>query len=175
MKDCIKLPLVLVIISIISAVSLAFVYEKTEPIIQDNKMKELRAVQQEFFPEACNFEEVDVPAEIADAREGIKQFFKAFDSEGKEQGSIIVAEGTGYGGTIKLAVGVKDKSIIGVKILSHLETPGLGSRIEGNDFLSQFTGKPDVKEVDAITGATISSSSVIRSVAKSLEYNNEAN
>ena len=46
--------------------------------------------------------------------------------------------------------------------MEHLETPGLGARIEEEEFLDQFIGKPE--KIDAITGATISSTAVIDTV-----------
>ena len=74
----------------------------------------------------------------------------------------------GFGGTIKILIGVDNsKKITGTKILEHLETPGLGERITEDEFLEQFVNKPitlQANEIDAITGATISSTAIIDTI-----------
>ena len=48
----------------------------------------------------------------------------------------------GFGGALDMMVGVNsDGTIAGMKIVSHSETPGLGSRVDAPDYLSQYTGK----------------------------------
>jgi len=163
MNETIKLTTVLTLICILSAVALSFVYESINPIIEENKNNRLRAALKEVIPLADNFKE----AEDIQKFEEIKSIFRGF-KDNKITGYAILLEASGYGGDIKILVGVnKDKEITGIKIMEHLETPGLGARIEENEFLSQFIGKP--KEFDAITGATISSTAVIDTV-KELIY-----
>jgi electron transport complex protein RnfG len=87
-------------------------------------------------------------------------------------GYAVIAKGKGYGGEMKVVVGVDlDNRVAGVYVLSHSETIGVGSRATENTFLGQFTGKtldnlrltPD-GAIDAITGATISSTAVTNAV-----------
>jgi len=61
--------------------------------------------------------------------------------------------------------------ITAIKVLSQNETPGLGSQVSGLSFTSRFSGKsiPDLENIQAITGATISSGAVIDSVKKKAE------
>ncbi len=71
----------------------------------------------------------------------------------------------GFGGDISLMVGFHvDGSVRDVGIVSMSETPGLGSKVDSESFLSQFVGRKEKLEVkvnvDAITGATISSRAV---------------
>ncbi len=88
-------------------------------------------------------------------------------------GYCLKVTGFGYGGYIRIIVGIDTAGVIkGVRILEHQETPGLGSKInevrpgDGEPyFLKQFRGKDATTvaakhNIDAITGATISSKAV---------------
>ena len=94
-------------------------------------------------------------------------------SDGAEVGYAFLAVGKGYGGDIDILVGLEDETTVkGITIISHTETPGLGSRIAESSFTDKFAGlsidevalKQDGGEVDAITGSTISSKAVINAV-----------
>ncbi len=85
------------------------------------------------------------------------------------------SEGAGFGGKIGVMIGIdiKKSSISGIGILSHQETPGLGSRIVETSFTGRFKGKPltgnfkvkkDNGDIDAISGATNSSRGVCLAV-----------
>ncbi len=94
-------------------------------------------------------------------------------SNGAEIGFAFLAVGKGYGGLIDILVGLESETTIkGVTIVSHLESPGLGARITESVFTDQFTGVniADVAlrqkggEIDAITGASISSRAVVDAI-----------
>lgn len=75
----------------------------------------------------------------------------------------------GFGGDMTLMVGFNsDLAVVGVQILSHSETPGLGAKVNDAGYLSQYGGKTgDLalgEDVDAISGATISSKAVLAGV-----------
>lgn len=82
-------------------------------------------------------------------------------------GYCISVTGSGYCGPMRIIVGIDRSGVIqGVKILEHVETAGIGSGITERSFLDQFKGKNAAalsvgKNIDAITGATISSKAVI--------------
>lgn len=92
----------------------------------------------------------------------------------------------GYSGKIHLAVAISlQGKILGVNILSHKETPGLGDKIERtkSSWLKQFEGlsltnpaekrwkvKKDGGQFDALTGATITPRALIKAIYKSLGY-----
>lgn len=69
----------------------------------------------------------------------------------------------------------KDGAVAGVYVVSTTETPGLGTKVDSESFLSQFTGQSDPDlEVDAITGATFSSKGVRNAVSLAIQtYQNE--
>lgn len=87
---------------------------------------------------------------------------------------VVESTGPGLWGPITIMVGFEDdlKTLAGISIVSQNETPGLGARIEESWFTSQFAGKQGPfrlveegtadapEEIDAITGATITSESV---------------
>jgi len=92
----------------------------------------------------------------------------------------------GYASPINLMIGVRhDGTLGGVRVLSHMETPGLGDKIdeEKSDWILSFTGKSlgnppldkwkvkkDGGVFDQFTGATITPRSVVATVKKLLEY-----
>jgi len=79
----------------------------------------------------------------------------------------------GYGGEINLLVGIgSEGSISGIKVISHSETEGLGSKVLEDSYLDNFTGLKSAAEisgVDAITSATISSEAVKKGIVTALE------
>ena len=97
------------------------------------------------------------------------------DAQGKTVGYCIKVEPSGFGGKISMMVGIgTDGEIQGVKITSMSETPGLGAKADDN-WLSQFTGKKanisviksgtaKDSEINAISGATITSKAVAEGV-----------
>jgi len=163
MREEFRLTLTLVVICILSAVALSLAYEKTNLIIQENKDKQLKDALKDVLPSAESFEEIKLSSD------GIKMVFKGLD-KGKVIGLVLLTEKAGFQSFIKTLIGIdlSTKEITNVKILEHLETPGLGSRIEENIFLTQFQKQPLTgQKIDAITGATISSKAVIDSVKES--------
>ena len=90
-----------------------------------------------------------------------------------EIGFAFLAVGKGYGGLIDILIGLEDETTLkGVTIVSHLESPGLGARITETAFTEQFIGiniadialRQKGGEIDAITGATISSRAVVEAI-----------
>lgn len=88
-------------------------------------------------------------------------------------GYIATAAVKGYGGEVKVMVGVdNENTITAVKILSATdETPGLGMNITKESYYGQYSGKKaDFKdsEITAVTGATISSTAAKNAVKEAL-------
>lgn len=86
---------------------------------------------------------------------------------GKLQAVAMEASGKGYGGDVNVIVGfdVAADNLVGISVTTHKETPGLGSRIQEPAFTKQFKAKDPAKaalkkdggDIDAISGATLSS------------------
>ena len=92
----------------------------------------------------------------------------------------------GYGGPIELMVGIAaDGTLLGVQVIAHHETPGLGDYFEHSDWLNRFRGRsltepPERKwtvrkeggEFDSFTGATETPKAIVKAVRLTLEYYN---
>ncbi|MBM3243339.1 MAG: RnfABCDGE type electron transport complex subunit G [Candidatus Omnitrophica bacterium] len=162
MKEMLRFGFILGVICAIAAGLLAGVDALTKPKILAQEKQEEELSLKEVFPLAYNFEEVKDGGETV--------YYRCLDSEGKFIGVAFKASGKGYAGEVKTLVGMlKNGEITGIKILSQNETPGLGSRITASSFTSQFKDKGSLANVEAITGATISSRAVIDSVKKRAE------
>lgn len=156
---------------LIATLVLAMTYEVTKPKIDEQFALEEKEALEAILPEADSFKEKSV--------DGI-EYFEA-SKDGVLKGYCLRVTGNGYGGFIRMLVGVNLQGVIeGVEVLEQNETPGLGSNINqikpGEKepwFLRQFKGKQaaDVevkKNIDAVTGATISSKAVTDAVRKTV-------
>ncbi|MFA5345158.1 MAG: FMN-binding protein [Candidatus Omnitrophota bacterium] len=115
----------------------------------------------EVFPEAVSFIPVIKGNEIV--------YYEARDKKGKLAGACFTATGKSYS-EIKTLVGMfNDGTITAIKVLSQNETPGLGSKVAESEFTDRFRNIKDVSKVQAITGASVSSSAVIEAVKKRAE------
>lgn len=161
-----KTAFILAMFCVIAAGSLAVVYLFTKPRIENNIKMIFDSALREALPAAERFQE-----EVYDGRT------KYVGLKGSApQGFALLVAPQGYSGKIEMLVGVDSSGkVSGLKILSHRETPGLGANIEKASFLEQFKGKrasdkiePKV-DVDAITGATISSRAVCQGVREALK------
>ena len=147
--------LVLVLICAVMSGLLALTNSATAPIIEEAERKANEAARLEVLPAADSFEQV----EIAGVPDSITGVFQA----GNGAGFTFSITTQGYGGknTLKMAVGIDtDGKITGVKVLSHKETAGLGSKITADEgFYGQFPGldAAGAAAADTISGATFSS------------------
>lgn len=104
--------------------------------------------------------------------------FEAF-LKGERAGWVIKSSGQGYADKIELLVGLDANAdtISGLFVLDQKETPGLGNKVIETQWRDQFTGKPAAgtlsvtksgasapEDIDAVTGATISSNAVVQIV-----------
>ena len=116
--------------------------------------------------------------------DSIEDAYKAVDASGNKLGYVfVIITKEGYGGDIQLSMGVtNDGTINGIEFLSLSETAGLGMNADTDDFKSQFagmhvaqvsftkTGKQNDYEIDAISGATITTTAVTKAVNGGLYY-----
>lgn len=105
---------------------------------------------------------------------------------GQVSATVFQIETEGYGGTITLMVSLdRNGSILGLRVLSHKETPGLADKIETDksDWITHFNGesltgtpmkdwavKKDGGKFDQFTGATITPRAVVRGVVSGLQF-----
>ncbi|MBN1622633.1 MAG: RnfABCDGE type electron transport complex subunit G [Endomicrobiales bacterium] len=170
----IKLGLILLIVTVLSATSLSLVYLQTADRILEVKKEKVYKLQKEILPLAESFEDID---------EGTVKV--GYDGDKNEVGRIISVSPKGYAGNIEMLVGIDNEDrITMIKIVKQSETPGLGSQVSKSDFLGQFKNKnlagvflrreSTDGEIDAITGATISSRAVAKGAQQAIQKNIKA-
>jgi electron transport complex protein RnfG len=164
MREIVRYGLILSTICAVASASLAVVNSITKSRIIAQAKAEEETSLKEVLPEAVHFEPIKSGDEII--------YYKAHDKNGKFIGIAFKVSAKGYSSVIETIAGLSlDGNITAVKILNQNETPGLGARVTEGDFTGQFTHKniQNLNEVQAITGATISSRTVIDSVSKKAE------
>ena len=187
MNKIIKNTVILTLITLIAGICLGAVYEITkEPIAQARDAAKKEAWQQ-VFPDADvnDFEPVDVDQKAADKAIkdlGVKATIDEVCTVGEEGYVVTATDKEGYGGDIKITVGITaDGTINGISILSITETAGLGMRATEPAFYEQYQGKQaekfvvskdggDGEPIDALSGATITSRAVTGAVNAALGY-----
>lgn len=162
-----RLTLTLFLITTIVAGLLGLVnYVTADTIAEQIAQKAENAMRQVL--EADSYEPLDVPEESA-----VTAAYRAGD-----RGYVVRVAPNGFGGAIDMMVGVDvSGAVTGVAIVSQSETASLGANCTREDFRAQFTGKTgtlsvskDGGEIEALTGATVSSRAVTEGVNTALEF-----
>lgn len=187
--------IVLTLITVIAGFLLGYVYDITKEPIAIAQEKELQDALKAVSPDSDSFEETEVvnaDAVLLDAGLNNDRIDKAYiskDSSGNVSGYVMSVTSTeGYGGEINIILGIKnDGTISGLEILSISETPGLGMQADTDEFKSQFAGKnvssisytktgaSEDYEIDALSGATITTNAMTNAVNAGLAYFNSVN
>lgn len=159
--------IVLTLISVVSALALAFTYSATKDAIAQVGVKKTLNALQQVLPEFNN----DPTKEKYTVEEAEFKDIELYPARKDDQlvgTAVQTYSDNGYGGRIILMVGFdNDAKIIGISVLKQTETPGLGNKMVEPSFRNQFNGKDpavfklkvkkDGGDVDAISAATISS------------------
>ena len=162
-----RLTLTLFLITTIVAGLLGLVnYVTADTIAEQIAQKAENAMRQVL--EAGSYEPLDVPEESA-----VTAAYRAGD-----RGYVVRVAPNGFGGAIDMMVGVDvSGAVTGVAIVSQSETASLGANCTREDFRAQFTGKTgtlsvskDGGEIEALTGATVTSRAVTEGVNTALEF-----
>lgn len=161
-----RLVVTLVITCLVSGGVLAAVYGWMNPMIEARRLERVMSVGlQGIFPDADSFKELSLDELPAGVEEPV---YEVYGPSGKTLGIYFTGSSNGYGGPIRMAVGVDPEtaSLVAVRVLEQSETPGLGDKILQDDFLSQLADKPLSDpfrigdDVQGITAATVSSRAV---------------
>ena len=172
-KKIILPPLVLTLICAAIALMLGYVNAVTTGPIADAEARAKEEAIRAIFPNAAEVTAGELPEESYDSVK-INAFYTVKDASGLIGCAVNVTVGSGYGGEINMTVGVTpDGKVKGVEIVSHSETAGLGARIDEPSFRERFVGISGYagigENVDAISGATISSKAVAAGVTAALD------
>ena len=171
---------VLFLVCAVAGLAAAAANGVTEPIIAQQQAQALQQGLAEVLPEAASFDPV-AAGELAGQGEAVLSAWRALDDGNQPVGVVVEAAPSGYGGPIRMLVGVTtDGTLRTMKILSAAnETPGLGAKVAEPAFQGQFTGlkagitlvkgqAPTGNQIQAVTGATISSRAVLDGVNQAL-------
>lgn len=164
-----KIAMNLAMTCFISGAIIAGTYTITEPAAHAQRIKAKNDAMRELVKDA----------EVFKAVEGKEGWYIA-EKGGKAIAFVVPAVGKGYAGAIEMLAGVTmDGKLIDYKVLKHAETPGLGDKMVEPKFRKQFAGKtpadlevvkvPTDKNIQALTGATITSRAVTKGVREAIE------
>ena len=174
MKESIKIVSVLTLICLICGFFLAYTYQVSKEKIVLNEQKAINDAIYDIVPSCAAVKPVKVKGE---------EVYKLFGRQNNLLGYAFLASGNGYQGKIKILAALKQnlEDLYGIEIIDSVETPGLGAKIKEPFFKNQFRNlevMPEItytktkptkpNEIKAITGATISSRSVVNILNKEI-------
>ncbi len=196
MNKMVKDILILTVITVVAGFLLGFFYDITKEPIQIQEEQTKQEAYRSVFAEASTFDAES--SEITEAlsraasdieaagyaKETIEEALAARDEAGNILGYVFtVTSHEGYGGDITISMGVKlDGTVTGVEILSISETAGLGMKADEPSFKEQFANKAVAKfsytktgastdyEIDALSGATITTNAMVNAVDAGLAF-----
>jgi Na+-translocating ferredoxin:NAD+ oxidoreductase subunit G len=180
-----QMVIVLTAVMVLSAVVLAGTYAGLSPRIEANRVAALNASLSSIFagaadgvaPEDLIYDELETDG---------PRIYRGSTQDGGSLGYAVRVQTQGYGGTITLLVGLSPdlETIQGIEVVEQIETPGLGGNITNESFKEQFEGlsaeeeisyvknvEPDKQqnEIQAISGATITSRAVVSGINQNLD------
>ncbi len=194
MRSMLKDAGILLLITLCSGLILGFVYQITKEPIAQAEEAAAKAAYNEVFNAAHDFEELDMPALEDDSWKAsweeagfggtdIDKVLAAKDKDGSLLGYVLtVTSHEGYGGDITFTMGIwNDGKLNGISILDISETAGLGMKAEDvlkpqfadknvTSFAYTKTGAVSEDQIDAISGATITTNAVTTAVNGGLYY-----
>ena len=174
-KEIIVPAVSLFLICVVVTALLALTNAVTAPKIDALAVETQEASKKQVLSSAASFSE-----EKQVEKDGVSYtYYDGLTSDGSVVGYVFVTSAKGYGGDISVMVGVLgDGTVAGVNILSINETAGLGMNAKNQSFLDQFLGKsgeigvaknnPSDTEIQALTGATITSRAMATAVNTAL-------
>lgn len=180
MRDIIKMIVVLTVLGALSGGGLAVVRSSTAAKIEYQQLTFVKGPAIKDILQGCTNDPIVDRFKIQDGETERSFFVGVF--EGKAKAVAFETYGKGFGGDIGLMIGVdlETDKVLGVGVTTHSETPGLGSRAKDDPkfrtqfkdlpFNEPFKVKPDGGQIDAVSGATITSRGVCGAITDSSEF-----
>jgi len=185
----INMLLSLLVITIVSGFSLGFINDITKgPKAKAKLERKIKALQQ-VLPDFTNNPVDDIQLVKSEKAKDSVEIYPAYLENELVGTAVIGSSEKGFSGLIKIMAGFKkDGTIQNVVVLEQKETPGLGTKMKDDKFILQYrdkdpetfnlTVKKDGGEIDALTGATISTrafSEAVQMAYDEYKKNNDAN
>jgi electron transport complex protein RnfG len=173
------------VVALAAAAALAFAHQQTREQIAAAQVRDLQdSLHQVLPPEHFDNDLVRDAIDVKDAQ-GSTLVYRA-TLGGRFTGAVFRVSGRGYAGPIELVMAVNEGgTVLGVRVMRHTETPGLGDKIEAanDDWVRDFEGKSlehpvparwqvkkDGGAFDQFAGATITPRAVVKAVRQGLEF-----
>ena len=169
MMHILRLTVTLLVICAVVAAVLAGVNMITKDKIAAIQVQKTENAIQEVIPDAQDVQQLPLEGDA-----GIVQAVYAANGSY----AVQVAPG-GFDGEVTMMVGISEGKVTGISVISHTETPGLGAvaapqNAKGDAFRGQFVGQEGTlvigQQIDAMSGATITSNAVVTGVNAALSY-----
>ncbi len=186
MSDVFKIGFRLFVITAISAVLLGVTNLATEEPIRQQRLNAADEARQAALPRAQDFSEIEIIGESAEDETAKITEIDVGVVGNEPIGYTFKIIAGGFGGEMEIIVGINiDGEVENVQIGEHQETPGLGAKIKEESYRDQYHGKatespigvsksaPEEQEIQAITGATITSEAVTHGVNLAARYYQE--
>ncbi|MFP4055047.1 MAG: FMN-binding protein [Phycisphaerae bacterium] len=160
--------------------ALAGVHIGLSPQIAENKRNETYSQVPNLIPGAVKTETKEIAMTLGGQQ---KTVYRAHNAEGEHVGWVLPAKGQGFADVIELLIGLSPDAsrLTGLYVLDQKETPGLGDKIRSDEqWRSQYEGMataerievvkrtPQDQQIEAITGATVSSQAVTDIINKAV-------
>lgn len=179
--NIVKNALILFAITIIAGMLLGLTYEITKEPIKVQQARIKNEALQAVVAEATAFNDMPILNGDYPGVEGVYEAVNGLEVVGY---AFEMTATEGYGGDISLMVGIGlDDIILGIDVVKHAETPGLGAKADEADFKGEFAGEEaedltvvkftpsdNTGDVSSISGATITSKSVTTAVNVAIDY-----
>ena len=168
-KYVLRLTVTLLLITGIVAAALAGVNAITKDAIAANQEKKTQDALALVLPGVQGLEKVELTGDAGIVSEVY--------SDGSNYAVKVLP--SGFDGAITMMVGISEGKVTGISVISHTETPGLGAvaaaqNAKGEAFRGQFVGQEGTlavgDQIDAMSGATITSNAVVTGVNAALSY-----
>ena len=168
-KYVLRLTLTLLLITGVVAAALAGVNAITKDAIAANQEKKTQEALAVVLPEAGSLQKMELTGDTGIVSEVY--------TDGESYAVKVLP--SGFDGTITMMVGISEGKVTGISVISHTETPGLGAvaaaqNAKGEAFRGQFVGQEGTlavgNQIDAMSGATITSNAVVTGVNAATEY-----
>jgi electron transport complex protein RnfG len=179
MREMLRLLLAIAAFSSFSGALLAAIESGTRERIEYQQLKFVKGPAIQKILEGCTNDPLEDRFKLPDGNVERSFFVGVFD--GKPNTVALESYGKGYGGDIGVivAVNLENDRIVGVGVTTHSETPGVGSKAKDDPrFSEQFQGlsikdplkvKGDGGQIDAVSGATITSRGVCGALVTSAD------
>jgi len=183
MREMIQMVVVLTILACVSGGLLAYIKDNTQEKIEYQQLVFVKGPAIRSIMEGSSNDPINDRFKIQHGDAERSFFVGVFD--GNPQAVAFETTGKGFGGDIGVMVGVDvtEDRLVGVGVTTHAETPGIGARAKtAPSFAAQFRGMPikdqyKVKteggEVDALSGATVTSRGVCGALTQAADIYQE--